>query len=361
MQEIAEGAKPFSNRLPLHLFLSGRTAEKTARPSEGGEGLANQPFNNGPPLRIDLVQRFFDRFSQSPSYAIQQPGGSYIAKHDPPTITHYLQHLAGNWTLATYAAYGSSSKWACIDLDLENGFETLRAVQKALRGQFRIPSLLEASRRGGHLWLFMRDAPRSRKTAQDLAHAIASHFHLDADLFPKGNGLGGCVRVPLGIHRKTGLRYGVWNEAAGRLNRDLSEALEIVVNVPLVPSDIGEILRLGQQSDAELTRIEIKKVTTPSVRVQAIRSLVTLRHLGLSVGRAGLMSCPLHPPDTHPSFHWNEKEKLWCCFHEDPYLGGDIIDLFRRLRGISRSQATDELYRFALREREGKPRPPRAN
>lgn len=319
--------------------------------------MANQPFNNGPPLRIDHLEAFYERFATNQTaFAIQQQDGSYLARREPLTSTHFLQHLAGNWTIAVYAASESRSRWACIDVDQVVSFDHLVRIQADLYGEFQVDSVLEASRRGGHLWLFPPRSRYSRHWAGALAKAVAVFYELQADLFPKLGGLGGCVRLPLGIHRKTGLTYPLWDRRKQRLTTSTAEALQVIAQVRETPWDFGRLRELARVKDPGLKRDEVRaRNTRPSTKVQAIRDLVTPRHLGFEPDYAGMMSCPLHPPDKHPSFHWNEKEKLWCCFHEDPRVGGDIIDLYRLTRngghGIPRDQAVDELYQFVLRDR----------
>jgi DNA primase len=51
------------------------------------------------------------------------------------------------------------------------------------------------------------------------------------------------------------------------------------------------------------------------------------------INGAGQGSCPLHPPDNHPSFAITPDGRRWTCFHEN--VGGDVLDLFMRLEKIS--------------------------
>jgi DNA primase len=58
--------------------------------------------------------------------------------------------------------------------------------------------------------------------------------------------------------------------------------------------------------------------------------------------------CPFHPPDVHPSFAVNRRLGHWVCFHElNPrtgrYTGGDVIEFYRRLQGLSHKDAVREL------------------
>jgi DNA primase len=58
--------------------------------------------------------------------------------------------------------------------------------------------------------------------------------------------------------------------------------------------------------------------------------------------------CPLHLPDSNPSFIFDRQSGHFTCFHEvDPrtgrYLGGDVIEFYRRLRGLSYRETIREL------------------
>jgi hypothetical protein len=82
-----------------------------------------------------------------------------------------------------------------------------------------LPGLVEASRRGGHLW-FLLDEPMSAVAlrfvvAEALAQLAAWGVEIPAhELYPDisaiaapAKRLGHAVRLPLGVHRKTGVRY----------------------------------------------------------------------------------------------------------------------------------------------------------
>jgi hypothetical protein len=69
---------------------------------------------------------------------------------------------------------------------------------------------LEASRRGGHLWFFFQ-----KKVAGGQARGFGLWFEriygLSLEVYPKQEtieGPGSLIRVPFGIHRKSGQRYG---------------------------------------------------------------------------------------------------------------------------------------------------------
>jgi hypothetical protein len=69
----------------------------------------------------------------------------------------------------------------------------------------------------------------------------------------------------------------------------------------------------------------------------------------------GRGSCPLHPPDNHPSFAVNKHTGQWTCFHEytppkgntpGHYLSGDAINLYARLKGLTNREALFELWQY---------------
>jgi hypothetical protein len=87
-------------------------------------------------------------------YAIQRPDGSYYLVHCPVISQLIRASLEGKVTPGFYAlAEDETARWACIDSDLEEGLTDLQGLCLELR-QLGIPSYLEASRRGGHLYIF---------------------------------------------------------------------------------------------------------------------------------------------------------------------------------------------------------------
>jgi CHC2 zinc finger len=68
-----------------------------------------------------------------------------------------------------------------------------------------VPTLLEASRRGGHLWVHLVEpTPASVVRAWLLPYAVASgvEFYPKQDLLASG-GSGSLIRLPLGVHRQS--------------------------------------------------------------------------------------------------------------------------------------------------------------
>src|SRR5512140_925251 len=151
----------------------------------------------------DFGRAFFKRTDE---YAVQTPEGSYFLVKRQVTQRLIISHLRGNVTLATYVlGKDDTSKFAVLDVDNDERRQALIRIHRELP----LPSYLEASRRGGHLWFFFAE-PVDGAVAKAFGMEIARRYGLEAEVFPKqakSEGPGSCIRLPLGIHRKTGDRY----------------------------------------------------------------------------------------------------------------------------------------------------------
>src|SRR3954463_4836369 len=137
------------------------------------------------------------------AYAQQTKSGSYFAKKAPVTRELIVRHLKGELTAGFYAMDADSSvRWLALDGDQADSLEQLQEAWKRL-SQLQIPSYLEASRRGAHLWLFFEPLPASaaRRFVLSLLPDLAG-----VEVFPKRDELtpsvryGNLVRAPLGVH-----------------------------------------------------------------------------------------------------------------------------------------------------------------
>src|SRR5207248_4305851 len=94
--------------------------------------------------------------------------------------------------------------FAVFDADSMDGLALLIKLSDELR-RHGIPALLEASRRGGHLWLHWSEStPAWKVRAWLLPYALATgvEFYPKQDMLAPG-GSGSLMRLPLGIHRKS--------------------------------------------------------------------------------------------------------------------------------------------------------------
>jgi hypothetical protein len=146
---------------------------------------------------------FVGRFDD---YAIQLSTGRYRRAGKPLTDADLHDHLAGVPTYGTYVMDATGAcRFAVIDADGENGLDRLWGIQEQLAGD-GITSYVECSRRGGHLWIFFtRSVLASHVRAWLLPYCPS-----DLEFYPKqneGKGYGSLIRLPLGVHRRSGRRY----------------------------------------------------------------------------------------------------------------------------------------------------------
>src|SRR5262249_24020584 len=88
-------------------------------------------------------------------YAVQQEDGTYRWVYAPCDATVLAAHLTGAATVALSSLGADGTcRWLCLDADAVGALPHLVEVAAALteRG---LPALIEASRRGGHLWLLL--------------------------------------------------------------------------------------------------------------------------------------------------------------------------------------------------------------
>ena len=160
----------------------------------------------------------------------------YSPVEEPMTARHVRQHLFGDLTLGVYPIrLDGTCVFFALDLDLTRAAidharrgpaeaaavrETLRKsvdlVVERVRGLGLDPVVEDSGYKGRHLWFFLeRPEPASllhavgrllvRHLGEDLPGGIALEF------FPRqprrrGKGLGNLIKLPLGIHRRTGRR-----------------------------------------------------------------------------------------------------------------------------------------------------------
>jgi TOTE conflict system primase-like protein/CHC2-type zinc finger protein len=136
-------------------------------------------------------------------YAVQQRDGSYWRVTEPFSLQDVAAHLAGRWTLGTYLLDRSSQcSFAVFDADRVDGLACLSCLAEELLGQ-GVPTLLEASRRGGHVWVHLVEptpAQVVRAWLLPYAQAFSVEFYPKQDWLAPG-GSGSLIRLPLGIHR----------------------------------------------------------------------------------------------------------------------------------------------------------------
>jgi hypothetical protein len=103
------------------------------------------------PLVRDLAKVFVMR---TDVYPRQMDDGSYVCIRKPLKEWHLVSHLEGRITLGAYVLNrDSQARFVVFDADDKPEYARLVGMTKRLAKE-GVPSYLEASRRGWHLWLF---------------------------------------------------------------------------------------------------------------------------------------------------------------------------------------------------------------
>jgi hypothetical protein len=295
-------------------------------------------------------------------YAQQTPKGAYFLKRSPITDTVLRSHLQGAITAGFYAlSPENTTRWVCLDADRDDGMEQLQEAWKQLEAR-GIPSQLEGSRRGGHLWILFEpiEAAASRRlTLGTLPDLEGVEVFPKRDRLDAGAQVGNLVRGPLGIHRLTGRRYPFLDPISLQpLAGSVQATLEYLQTVPRL-TQAEMTARLAGSLAAVATPLDFPRRTSrPAPETAGRRS--PIQQLNAQIGdlyafisqyveldSSGRALCPFHP-DVHPSFAVDRQRGFWTCFHEvNPktgrYLGGDAVEFYRRLKGLTHREAIDEL------------------
>jgi hypothetical protein len=197
-----------------------------------------------------LLAAFAGRLVQrARPFAVQVEDGSYRWVYADVTPDVLLDHLDGDVTLALSSSDGQGQcHWLCLDVDdpAPNAMAWLLSVRGAF-SDMGLPGLVEASRRGGHLWLFLAE-PLPVATARAAVLAALAPLRergvtmLGYELYPDGGAqtpgaLGHAVRLPLGVHQLTGKRYPLFDADGQPCAFTTTEAaLRFVVGWPEVAS-----------------------------------------------------------------------------------------------------------------------------
>ena len=279
---------------------------------------------------IDIARGLKSTFvNRNDCFAMQMEDGRYISIKRALTTFHIIDHLRGKITLGVYLlGKDGTAKYSVIDADNDEEFIKMLPAHEVL------PSYLETSRRGGHLWFFF-EKPVPGKTAKNFGLEIAKRYSLNTEVFPKqaeNSGPGSCIRLPFGIHRKTGERY----PFAGLGNwRQQIEALSSPLRVPLsVVSDIQYQEPQKSKRNPILGELPLWEKVKRQITVrELVENYVDLN--GKGVGK-----CPFHD-DKNPSFSVNEKENYWNCF--SGCGGGSVIDFWMKLNKMEFMEAVKDL------------------
>jgi hypothetical protein len=205
-----------------------------------------------------LAQRFAQRWDL---YARQLDDGRYVCVRELLNVGLLFDHLRGEITSGTYLLdQESRARLLVLDADDEQSWENLGRPARELADE-NIPSYLEESRRGGYLWLFLAGAAAGQKIRAFGPELLAAHQVKGVELFPKQDqlvgGPGSLIRMPFGVHRLTGRRYGFYTAEGSPLAPTIREQIYALKAPETVPETAFEAYQsyLSSRSPPESTEL----------------------------------------------------------------------------------------------------------
>ena len=253
-----------------------RANPSSTRASMSGPAIWSRP--DAQLLLLEWERRFLTR--RQP-YARQQEDGSYHWVFQRLDRLALLDHLQGKDTLALASRDElGQCRWVCVDADAPDGLARLRLVQQAL-DTFGLLSLLECSRRGGHLWMFFT-LPQPSTLATGVVQGVLDPLYRSGQLpqvleiYPDTTELGHAVRMPLGIHRRTNQRYPFLDQADVPTDlEDLPAAMAFALAQPAIhPEQLRAVAAQlgvsGRPAQSSLAASSPLSVSAPSSTTSAV-------------------------------------------------------------------------------------------
>ena len=259
--------------------------------------------------------------------ARQGDDGSYISMKQPLSINDVMDHLEGKITLGAYLLdKDSQTRYVVFDADDEERFKSLSNLSSRLINK-NIPAYFEQSRRGGHMWIFFSEPVDAGK-----ARVFARRITEEVEIFPKqdrlADGPGSLIRLPFGIHRKSGKRYGFTNAYGRPVGATVREQIDFIAKAHTVPAEWIKTIQPKEPKRFEPNGLSLNIV-------DFIGQFVELK----PTASGGVGNCPFHD-DAHKSFGVNSKG-YWQCFAGCG--GGDAVRFYMKLKGLSYKEALEEL------------------
>ncbi len=170
--------------------------------------------------------------------------------------------------------------------------------------------------------MFLAEAVSGREVRAFGHGLLAAHQVEGVELYPKqgqlADGPGSLIRMPFGVHRLTGRRYGFYTSDGSPLAPSIREQIYALKTPETVPEAAFEAYRsfVPPQPALAVTEPPEELAGTLSERIKA--SVTVLEFVSQYVelkptasGAVGL--CPFHD-DHHPSFGVNDEGNYWHCF-----------------------------------------------
>ena len=273
------------------------------------------------------------------------PGGEggYSPVHEPFTAAVAKNHLLGSYTVGVYPIrLDGTCTFFALDLDVEKSAieqartqptfakqvradlrQHARRLLDDLRGLGFAPLFEDSGYKGRHFWVFLDQTEPAEVLHQFGRYLLAWQSPLLArglhlEFFPKqgrreGKGLGNLIKLPLGIHRRTGRRAALLDDDGQPLTQPLA-ALRRIVKAPRTALYAAAERLKGQAVAAGLQPADSER----SPKRQRGESLAGAS--GFNEGREARSASegsqpPAGPPPPEPPPSWTEAD-----FQADPRL-----------------------------------------
>jgi hypothetical protein len=278
-----------------------------------------------------VLSAYIDTFiNRRDLYHIQLPNGTYAAVNKSLTDNMVAAHLKGYITIGAYSLDTNGwAKWLCLDSDDEQYWQRLVNLASEL-DSLSVPSYLEPSRRGGHLWLFTDPIPgfQIRRFGKQLLSEhelpLKKRKQLGIELYPKQDkpitGPGSLVRLPLGVHRLSGRRYHFITPLGAPLAPSIREQLAILGNPNRVPQAfIDELLARAPEPRKVSPTPQFRPTHDrdmsgpPSERIKQAISVYDFVSQYVELDQRGKGYCPFHD-DQVQSFQVSREGNYWHCY-----------------------------------------------
>jgi hypothetical protein len=291
-------------------------------------------------------------------YALQLSDGRYIRMRTDLTYEILFWHLEGRQTLGTYLINEfNQCSFAVFDSDAPTGLLDLAAIQMNLMTN-GIPSYLELSRRGAHLWVFF-----ASPISPGLVRAWLLPFcPTGVEFYPKQDQAnvshpGSLIRLPLGVHVRSGERYPYVSLVDGQPLPLFSSVVDALgwfetIERATVPSPSTILVQRENGGQPTPHNISFKKPqpTTTVGQPETIREWCVSQDPLTVIGRYvsldsnGVGCCPFgwhHDDgiDTHPSFvAYRPSFPDICCWYCHVWQqGGSLFDFLKLYYGFEAS------------------------
>jgi hypothetical protein len=301
----------------------------------------------------DDLRRFANLFiGRRDDYAVQHEDGRYLRAGRPLTFLTLERHLLGAETIGTYVLDEQGlCRFAVFDDDtasphVEQKVSRLVGVQQRLRAE-GVPSLLEGSRRGCHLWVLCD----TLVPASHLRRWLLPFCPTGVEFYPKqdegSRPYGSLMRVPLGVHRRSHCRYWFFSWHDDRqlrlypLAQNVPESLTRLAGVEraVVPAleTLPPLHERGEQTNALSLAKKAAGVSVPATLTIrdwcASQNAVEVMSRYVQLDRRGMACCPFGEhheggKDAHPSLHVYTPTRAggscWYCYVWNK--GGTLFD-----------------------------------